>query len=177
MFRNVANTLKPSISRIAGTRNVQFTAIQKANTEPDKKEVDRLFTSDTQPRRRRGLNLNRVELIGGVAENPVVRVSRNGSEYVTFGMFTNVEFRKQDGSFGEHTELHSIHVFGPQVNFVKNNVTKGSRVFLVGRLYYDGGDVRADGTRAPRTASITAETIAPLSRRALNQDDKKDSSF
>lgn len=39
--------------------------------------------------------MNRVELIGGVAEAPIQRVTRNGGDYVTFNMITNAEFRRQ----------------------------------------------------------------------------------
>ena len=44
---------------------------------------------------------------------------------MTFTLFTNVDFRKADGSVGEHNEMHSVHVFGNQANFIKNNLTKG----------------------------------------------------
>lgn len=42
---------------------------------------------------------------------------------------------------------------------------------VIGRLHYEGGAVRPDGTRSPRNASITADTILPISRpqRDMNQ--------
>ena len=46
----------------------------------------------------------------------------------------------------------------------------GSRVFVVGRLHYEGGQVRPDGSRSTRVASITADSVVALSRRQQNAD-------
>jgi len=170
MLRSCTSLILPSISRASAARSFRGTSVRLENTRPEQKEVDRLFTANSQPKRRNALNLNRVELIGGVADQPVARVSRNGTEYVTFGLFTNVDFKKSDGTMGEHVELHNIHAFGGQANFVKNSITRGSRVLVIGRLHYEGGQVRPDGSRSIRVASITADSVAALSRPQQNAD-------
>lgn len=40
-------------------------------------------------------------------------------------MFTNVEYRKPDGSFDENVELHNVIVFGTQLGYVRRNVQRG----------------------------------------------------
>uniref|UniRef100_A0A7E4ZYJ1 Single-stranded DNA-binding protein n=1 Tax=Panagrellus redivivus TaxID=6233 RepID=A0A7E4ZYJ1_PANRE len=161
-------------TRAVAQRSLATSAARFENTSPKQNEVDHLFNADSQqPKRRNAYSLNRVELVGGVAENPVSRVSRNGSEYITFGLFTNVDYRKNDGSFGEHVELHSIHVFGGLAKFVQHNVTRGSRVFVSGRLHYEGGQPRPDGSRAPRVASITADNLLPISRRVQHDNNNE----
>ena len=163
MLRHCAN-LASSSARSLARRNFATTAIRQEQSQPDQKDVDRLFNAESQPRRRSAFSINRIELLGGCGDTPVARVTRTGVEYVTFNLFTNVDFRKGDGSTGERTEMHNIHVFGNQANFVKNNIDKGSRVMVIGRLHYEGGAVRPDGTRSQRNASITAENIFPLNR-------------
>ncbi|KAE9553421.1 hypothetical protein FO519_003380 [Halicephalobus sp. NKZ332] len=170
MFRSCSSLILPSISRASAVRSFRGTPVRLENTRPEQKEVDRLFTADAQSKRRHALSINRVELVGGVADTPVARVSRNGNEYITFGLFTNVDFKKADGSMGEHVELHNVHAFGGQANFIKNNVARGSRVFVVGRLHYEGGQVRPDGSRSARVASVTADNVIALSRRQSSAD-------
>jgi single-stranded DNA-binding protein len=41
-------------------------------------------------------------------------------------MFTNVEYRKSNGSFDENVELHNVLIFGKQVDYVRRNVEKGN---------------------------------------------------
>uniref|UniRef100_A0AC35G5H4 Uncharacterized protein n=1 Tax=Panagrolaimus sp. PS1159 TaxID=55785 RepID=A0AC35G5H4_9BILA len=171
MLRYCGN-LASSSARSFARRSFATTAVRQEQSQPDQKDVDRLFNAESQPRRRHAFSLNRIELLGGCGDNPVTRVSRGGSEYVVFQLFTNVDFRKSDGSMGDHTEMHNIHVFGNQATFVKNNITKGSRVMVIGRLHYEGGTVRPDGTRSPRNASITADNILQISRPANQNRDE-----
>ena len=49
-------------------------------------------------------------------------------------------------------------------NFVNSNYSSGTRIYLIGRLHYQGGQVMADGTRTPRMTSIQAENIYPLAK-------------
>uniref|UniRef100_A0A914XX62 Uncharacterized protein n=1 Tax=Panagrolaimus superbus TaxID=310955 RepID=A0A914XX62_9BILA len=172
MLRYCGN-LASSSARSLACRTFATTAVRHEDSQPGQNDVDRLFNADSQPRRRNALSINRVELVGGCGDFPVARVSRTGVEYVTFNLFTNIDFRKGDGSSVERVEMHNIHVFGNQANFVKNNLVKGSRVLVIGRLHYEGGTMRPDGTRSPRNASISAETILPINRPGNpNKEDK-----
>lgn len=100
--------------------------------------------------------MNRIELLGGVADDPVEKATRNGHPYMALNMFTNVEYRKPDGSFDENVELHSVIVFGGLMNYVRRNVQRGNRIFVTGRLHYSGGPDQGFGSRIPRTASIVS---------------------
>jgi single-stranded DNA-binding protein len=75
-------------------------------------------------------SINKIDLLGGVADNPIEKVTRNGNPYISFNMFTNVEFRKPDGSFDENVELHNIIVFGGLMNYIRRNVQKGNYFIL-----------------------------------------------
>ena len=164
MLRQCANLASSSARSLARRNFATTVTVREEHSQPDQRDVDRLFNADSQPKRRNAFSINRIELLGGCGDTPVARVTRSGAEYVTFNLFTNVDFRKGDGSTGERTEMHHIHVFGNQANFVKNNIDKGTRVMVIGRLHYEGGAVRPDGTRSQRNASITAENIFPINR-------------
>lgn len=76
-------------------------------------------------------SINRIELLGGVADSPSERTTRNGNNYLTFNMFTNVEFRKPDGTTDENVELHNVIVFGNLINYSRKNIQKG---ILIGKI-------------------------------------------
>ncbi|KAI6205940.1 Single-stranded DNA-binding protein, mitochondrial [Aphelenchoides besseyi] len=159
-----------------------------AATKRDDHDVESLFDSgndasgnyasgrkqpDGQNRRRRGaINLNRVELLGGVANDPVERTGRTGNPYCTFDMFTNVEYKRYDGSFEERVELHNILVFGGTANYVIKNIQRGTRVFVSGRLHYTGGNVGVAGQRLPRTACIVAELAQPIAKTHSSSEER-----
>ncbi|VDM49905.1 unnamed protein product [Toxocara canis] len=148
-----------------------------SKVQPSKEDVDQLFSAgdDAKTKRRHAFSLNRVELIGGVAEDPLQRVTRSGADYVTFNMITNLEFRRQDGERGDQSELHSISVFGRAGEFVLRNVHKGgTRVFVSGRLHYQAM-TRDDGARMGRMATINAETVQPLAKMRPRAEDDADS--
>ncbi|CAD5214446.1 unnamed protein product [Bursaphelenchus okinawaensis] len=118
-----------------------------------------------RPRRQRP-GINSVHLLGGVANNPLQRVARNGKEFCTFDMFTNLEQRRADGSFAEHTDLHHVVAHGPLARYVLNNVQKGSRVVIQGRLTYTAGQTNVSGAQIPPRAVVNADIIQPIARPA-----------
>ncbi|KAI6243677.1 Single-stranded DNA-binding protein, mitochondrial [Aphelenchoides fujianensis] len=163
--------LAPAVRPLSSS-TVRF--VEETAAKRDTHDVEDLFNSgneqggrkqpEGQNRRRRATNLNNVQLLGGVANDPVERVGRTGNAYCTFDMFTNVEYRRTDGSTDERVELHNIFVFGGNANYVLKNVQKGTRVFLSGRLHYTGGNLGVAGQRIPRSACIVADIVQPIAK-------------
>ncbi|KAI6174181.1 Single-stranded DNA-binding protein, mitochondrial [Aphelenchoides besseyi] len=194
MFRSVAflNRVRSASTNLAraNLNAVQFRPLSistvrfndEAATKRDDHDVESLFNSgndasgrkqpDGQNRRRRSVNLNRVELLGGVANDPVERTGRTGTPYCTFDMFTNVEYKRNDGSFEERVELHNILVFGGMANYVIKNIQRGTRVFVSGRLHYTGGNLGVAGQRLPRTACIVAELAQPIAKSNFSSEER-----
>jgi single-strand DNA-binding protein len=117
-----------------------------------------------QSQRRMNKGVNRVELLGGVAGDPVYKVTQRGSEFASFNLYTNVDRKLGSGNIVTNTEVHNVVAFGGLAKYIQQNLHRGSRVYLTGRLHYTGGMLLADGTRTPRMASINAENIYPLAR-------------
>uniref|UniRef100_A0A915BTR3 Telomerase reverse transcriptase n=1 Tax=Parascaris univalens TaxID=6257 RepID=A0A915BTR3_PARUN len=149
---------------------------QSVKMQPSKEDVDQLFSTvdETKNKRKHAFSMNRVELIGGVAEAPIQRVTRSGGDYVTFNMITNAEFRRQDGERSDQSELHSISVFGRAGDFVLRNIQKGTRVFVSGRIHYQTM-TRDDGARMGRMATINAEVVQPLAKLRPRMDGEAES--
>ena len=82
------------------------------------------------------VSLNKVTLIGNVGKDPEIRNMQYGREVASFSIATSESWKdKTSGERKERTEWHRVVVFSqPLVTIIKNNVNKGSRLFLEGSL-------------------------------------------
>ncbi|CAD5220533.1 unnamed protein product [Bursaphelenchus xylophilus] len=166
MFR-LASALRPctsSIRQISTSKALSegFGAVPKGFNQYKESTFDE--DPAERPHRRPLPSVNRIELIGGVASDIRLNQTQNGKDIASFTVATNVEVRRVDGSLAEFTDFHNVTVFGPLVKFVQNNLQKGSRVVINGRLSYIGGVADELGNRTPKQAVITAELVQPLAR-------------
>uniref|UniRef100_A0A0K0CZ86 Single-stranded DNA-binding protein n=1 Tax=Angiostrongylus cantonensis TaxID=6313 RepID=A0A0K0CZ86_ANGCA len=124
-----------------------------------------LFADSPQERRANAFSMNRVEIVGGVASDPVCKVAKNDRSYALLNVITNSRFRLANGEYRDQIERHKITAFGKTAEFVANNIKKGQRVLINARLHYSGGTLDDQGVRTPRQTHIHAENIQPLARR------------
>lgn len=82
-----------------------------------------------------GNSVNRVILIGNLAQDPDIRSTNDGRELANFSLATNEKWKAKDGTPQEKTEYHRIVVFNQGlVNLVKNYVKKGTKLYIEGQL-------------------------------------------
>ena len=79
--------------------------------------------------------LNKVMLIGRLGRDPEIRYSQQGLAVVNFSIATS-EFwtDKNTGERQEKTEWHNIVVFGKQAETCEKYLSKGSQIYVEGRL-------------------------------------------
>ncbi len=79
--------------------------------------------------------LNKVQLIGNVGHTPEVKESQNG-KWATFRIATTDRaYTKKDGTqVPERTEWHNIVVNGGLASVVENYVTRGTKLYIEGKL-------------------------------------------
>ena len=82
-------------------------------------------------------NLCKVQLIGNVGADPETRYSQQGTMMVSFRMAVNRRGRNPDGSPLEETEWFRITTTGRLAEICQQYITKGSPVFIDGRLRVD----------------------------------------
>ncbi|CAP27137.1 Protein CBR-MTSS-1 [Caenorhabditis briggsae] len=145
-----------------------------AAEQPSKQEVDDLFAEKPahQQERRHAYSLNKVELVGGVALDPMFKEAKNGKPYLLFNMITNSQYKQQDGNVVEQSERHVVTVFGKQAESLSKTIKKGSRLMVQGRLHYNGGQKDAEGNRSQRNTYIIANTVQPLARPTRENSEK-----
>lgn len=83
--------------------------------------------------------INKIILIGNVGAAPTTR-DFNGGKMTTFSLATTDNYKTKDGERKSQTEWHSVVCYGKIAEFVAGYVTKGSQVFVEGRIHYSKGE-------------------------------------
>jgi single-strand DNA-binding protein len=80
--------------------------------------------------------LNKVLIIGNLAQDPDIRQTSDGRELANFSLATSEKWKdKNTGESKDKTEWHRIVVFNQGlVNLVKNYVKKGTKLYIEGQL-------------------------------------------
>jgi len=107
-----------------------------------------------------GGGLNRAEILGNMCRDPELRTTPNGSSVCSFGVATNEQWKGQDGTQQERTEFHNVVVWGKLAEQVANNIGKGRKVYISGRLQTRSWDT-PDGVKK-YTTELIADSITSL---------------
>jgi len=99
-------------------------------------------------------NLNKVFLMGNLTRDPELRYSPNGTPLCEFRMAINRRFTTGDGESREETCFVDVTMWGRRAEVISEYFTKGSPIFIEGRLKYDTWET-ANGRRSKH--SVVAE--------------------
>lgn len=86
---------------------------------------------------------NRVQLLGNLGRDPELREFAGNRKRATFSLATNERLRYGADSFKEETQWHNVVAWGSLAQRIADELKKGSRVAVQGRLVhrsYDGKD-------------------------------------
>ncbi|MBM4174663.1 MAG: single-stranded DNA-binding protein [Ignavibacteria bacterium] len=81
-----------------------------------------------------GSSLNKVMLIGYTGKDAEVRYSNTGLAVLTVSLATNEPYKDADGNWKENTTWHDIVCYGNLAERMKENLKKGKRVYVEGRI-------------------------------------------
>ena len=80
-------------------------------------------------------SLNKVMLIGRLGKDPDIRqVGNNGTTLANLSVATSESKKNNHGDWEEHTEWHRVTVWGRQADAVAEYLSKGSQVYIEGKL-------------------------------------------
>jgi len=111
-------------------------------------------------------NVNKVFLMGNLTRDPELRYTPNGTPVCEFGLATNRTYTTKDGQQRQDTCFVTVSVWGRRGVVVSEYFSKGSPIFVEGRLSYDTWET-ADGRRSRLT--VVAEDfqfVAPATSEA-----------
>ncbi len=113
------------------------------------------------------MNLNKAFIIGNLTRDPELKTLPSGASVATFGVATNRTWKNQSGEKQEDTQFHNIVLFGRQAEIAQQYLTKGSSVFIEGRIQTRVWDAQ-DGSKKSKT-EIVAERMQLGPRRSGGQ--------
>ena len=106
-------------------------------------------------------------ITGNVTRDPELRYTPSGSAVCSFGVATNHSIKRGD-QWEDVPTFHNIVVWGKQAEYISNNVKKGTKVSLTGRIENRQYDAK-DGTKK-YISEIIADTVIPfLEKRASSE--------
>ena len=93
------------------------------------------------------MTLNKMMVIGNLGRDPEMRYTPSGQAVTNFSLATNYRYTTADGETREETEWFRISVFGRQAESCNQYLSKGSKVYVEGRLKSSTYQTRDGETR------------------------------
>ncbi len=108
-------------------------------------------------------SLNKVMIIGNVGREPEMRYTQNGTPVTSFSVAAGRRWTSPEGEQREETEWFNVVTWNKLAETASRYVTKGSRVYIEGRLQTRSWE-GPDGQKRYRT-EVVAQTMILLDGR------------
>ena len=109
-------------------------------------------------------SVNKVILVGNVGQDPEVKYTPSGIPVGKFSLATNERFKDKNGEFQERTEWHNIVAWQRLAEIVGEFVSKGSKVYVEGKLQTTYWNDRQSGATKYRTEIVARDLVLLGSR-------------
>ena len=96
--------------------------------------------------------LNKAMIYGNLTRDPEVKSLPSGMQVCSFSVATNRSYNDRDGKRQESVDYHNIVAFGKQAEVISKYLTKGSGVYVEGRLQTQSWE--KDGVKQYRTEIV-----------------------
>ena len=80
------------------------------------------------------MSVNKVILVGRLGRDPETRYTGGGQAVANFSVATDETYKDRNGERQKRTEWHKIVVWGKQAEIAQQYLTKGSLIFIEGRI-------------------------------------------
>lgn len=100
--------------------------------------------------------MNQVTLMGNLGSDPEYKVTQNGTGVLRIRLATN-ERRKEGEQWVDHTEWHTVTVFGKRAEGLSRILSKGSKILVSGALRTRSWDDAKSGEKRWATEVIASE--------------------
>ena len=118
--------------------------------------------------------LCKATVVGNLGRDPDKRYTQDGRPVTSFRVAATTRRRERDGEWADHTEWFGVTVFGRQAETLAERLTKGTRVYVDGRLEsrtYEGRDGRGF------SLDIIANDVLILDSRQRGEGEFSESGF
>lgn len=113
--------------------------------------------------------LNKVMVYGNLTRDPEMKALPSGMNVTSFSLATNRNWNDKDGKKQEAVEYHNVVSFGKQAETISKYLTKGSPVYVEGRLQTQSWE--KDGVKQYRTEIVVEQfQFGPKKEEQATQD-------
>lgn len=109
-------------------------------------------------------DLNKVMIIGRLGKDPEMRYTPNGSAVTNFTVAAGRQWKDPSGEMRDETEWFSIVAWSKLAEICNEYLSKGSRVYIEGRLQTRSWDDNQTGEKKYRTEVVANDMIILDSR-------------
>jgi len=104
-------------------------------------------------------DLNKVLIIGRLGKDPELRYTGSGSPVTTFTVAAGRQWKDSNGEQRDETEWFSIVVWNKLAEICSQHLSKGSRVYIEGRLQTRSWEDTQTGQTRYRTEVVANDMI------------------
>ena len=104
-------------------------------------------------------SVNKVILVGNVGKDPDIKYTPSGTPVAKLNFATNEKYKDKGGEWQERTEWHSIIAWQRLAEIVGEYVSKGSKLYIEGRLHTSSWEDRQSGEKKYRTEIVASDVV------------------
>jgi single-strand DNA-binding protein len=104
-------------------------------------------------------SINKVILVGNVGADPEVKYTPSGVPVGKFSLATNERFKNKSGEWQDRTEWHNIVAWQRLAEIVGEYVSKGSKVYIEGKLQTSSWEDQRSGEKKYRTEIVARDLV------------------
>lgn len=109
--------------------------------------------------------VNVVHLMGTAGKDPEIRATSGGTVIANFSLATSEGRKDAQGNWNDETTWHNIKAFGKTAEAIRERVTKGTKVFIEGKLKTESWEDKQTGQKRYKTVVIaTYASLVPTAR-------------
>lgn len=114
--------------------------------------------------------LNRLTLIGNVANDLELKMSQSGTQHLRLNLATNRVIKYKDGTTETEAQFHPCVAFGKLAELIKDKLSKGDKCFIEGRMEHGEHEGK-------KTSTCIIQDFCVFGKKDQNKIYKQDSSF
>ena len=99
-------------------------------------------------------NLNKVQLIGNLTRDPEIRHTPKGTAVAEISLAINRQWRDEGGNKQEEVTFVDVTLWGRTAEIAQAHLSKGSAIYLEGRLNLDSWEDKTTGQKRQRLKVI-----------------------
>ena len=108
-----------------------------------------------------GFDINTVTITGNLTREPELRALQNDNAVCSIRIAHNERFKNADGEWSDRPQYFDVTIWGGLGKYLAENLTKGQKVVVSGRLKWREYEV--DGNKR-QAVDITADAVVPIPR-------------